>query len=180
MEALQTINADDYDQRAGGILSLLQHFETFFGLNLSHLIFSAIEQTLRTLQAKDTSIQEALSAVNLDLGCYFCKRQRKDTAYQLFYSSVVLKPRNILMILSCHATEGHQDVCIDDGSAPHVSTSPEECYRAKYFEALDFVENEINRRYDKSSLAVSDGIETFLMKCVNSPVSKTLKFLIPL
>ena len=66
----------------------MQHF---FGLHLSHLIFSATEQTSRSLQSQETSVQEALSAVNLALASV--KRQRKDTAYQSFYSSVVLKAK---------------------------------------------------------------------------------------
>ena len=168
LEALETINAesyDDYGRRAGGVLSLLQRFETFFGLNLSHLIFSATEQTSRTLQAKDTSVQEALSAVNLAIA--FLKRQRKDTAYQLFYSSVVLKAKKYTddPVLPRYRRPPRR---LDDGSAPHLFTSPEEYYRAKYFEALDFVENEINRRFDQSSLAVPDAVETFLIKCANT------------
>ena len=65
LKALETINVeshDDYGRRAGGVLSLPQRFDTFFGLHLSHLIFSATEQTSRSLQAQDTSVQEALSA----------------------------------------------------------------------------------------------------------------------
>ena len=52
-------------------------------------------------------MQETLSAVNIALA--FIKRQRKDTAYQSFYSLVVLKQRNTLMILSCLVTEDHRD-----------------------------------------------------------------------
>ena len=94
MDSLETINTeshDDYGCRAGGILSLLQRFETFFGLHLSPLIFSATEQTSRSLQSQDTSVQEALCAVNLAIA--FIKRQTKDTSYQSFYSSVVLKAK---------------------------------------------------------------------------------------
>ena len=82
LEALETINAesyDDYGRRAGGILSMLQHFDTFFGLHLSYLIFSATEQTSTTLQVKDTSVQEAFTLVNLAVA--FLKRQRNDTCF---------------------------------------------------------------------------------------------------
>ena len=168
LEALEIINAeshDDYGRRAGGVLSLLQRFETFFGLNLSHLIFSATEQTSRALQAQDTSVQEALSAVNL--AAVFIKRQRKDSAYQLFYSSVVLKAKNYTddPVLPRYRRPPR---CLDDGSAPHSFASPEDYYRTKYFEALDFVENEINRRFDQGSLALPDAIETFLIRCANT------------
>ena len=48
LESFETVNAeshDDYGYRARGVLSLLQLYEILFGLYLSHLIFSATEQT---------------------------------------------------------------------------------------------------------------------------------------
>ena len=48
LESFETVNTeshDDYGCRARGVLSLLQRYETLFGLHLSHLIFSASEQT---------------------------------------------------------------------------------------------------------------------------------------
>ena len=48
LESFETVNAeshDDYGCRARGVLSFLQCYETLFGLHLSHLIFSASEQT---------------------------------------------------------------------------------------------------------------------------------------
>ena len=48
LESFETVNAeshDDYGCRARGVLSLLQRYEILFGLHLSHLIFSATEQT---------------------------------------------------------------------------------------------------------------------------------------
>ena len=48
LESFETVNAeshDDYGCRTRGVLSLLQRYEMLFGLHLSHLIFSASEQT---------------------------------------------------------------------------------------------------------------------------------------
>ena len=164
LETLETINTeshDDYGRRAGGVLSLLQRFDTFFGLHLSHLIFSATEQTSRALQAKDTSVQEAVNAAKLAIA--FIKRQRSDTAYEFFYSSIVLQAKKYTNdpVLPRYKRPPKR---LDDGSAPHVFTSPQEYFRTKYFEALDFVENEISRRFDQSSLALPDAIENFLCK----------------
>ena len=77
------------------------------------------------------------------------------------------------MILSCHATEGHQDVWMMALLLTfllHQRNIIEQSIFIfiKYFEALDFVENEINRRFDQSSLAVPDAVETFLIKCANT------------
>ena len=48
LESFETVNSeshDDYGCRAGGVLSLLQRYETLFSLHLSHLIFTVTEQT---------------------------------------------------------------------------------------------------------------------------------------
>ena len=66
--ALEQINAethDEYGRKAGGFLALLEKFSTFFGLKMSHLIFSGTEQLCLTLQGKDTTIQEATVAAEL-------------------------------------------------------------------------------------------------------------------
>ena len=111
------------------------------------------------MQAKDTSVQEAVNVAKLAIT--FIKRQRADTAYEFFYLSVVLQARKLLMILFCHAIKDHQNIC----SAPHVLTSRQEYFRAfrgKYFEALNFVENEISRRFDQGSQALPNAIDFFI------------------
>ena len=47
-QALQIVaetSYNDYGQRANGLLAQLEKFDTYFGLKLSHLIFSGTEQT---------------------------------------------------------------------------------------------------------------------------------------
>ena len=56
---------------------------------------------------------------------------------------------------------------LDVRSAPHSFAPPEEYYRVKYYEALDFTENEISRRFAQGSLVASDSIEKFLRKSAN-------------
>ena len=68
--ALAEINAvthDDYGRKAGGFLALMDKFCTYFGLQLSHLIFSGTEQLSYTLQGKETTIQDASRAADVTL-----------------------------------------------------------------------------------------------------------------
>jgi len=62
--------------KAAGIIAALEKFETFFGLKLGYLLFSAAEETSKVLQNKDRTLQEAVSAVNLTQAFY--QRQRND------------------------------------------------------------------------------------------------------
>ena len=70
-----------------GIIAIMERFTTFFGLKLSFLIFSAMEQLSKTLQYKDINAQEVSTAVNA--AKRFLERQRDDLAFKSFYSSVV-------------------------------------------------------------------------------------------
>ena len=63
-----------------GFFSALENFNTLFDLILEHL-FGASESLSKSLQAKDTSLQEGLSAVNLCRAFY--DRQRKKGNIQL-------------------------------------------------------------------------------------------------
>ena len=50
---------DDYAAKAHGMILQMEMFDTFFGLKLSHFIFSAAERFSVNLQAKDMTVQEA-------------------------------------------------------------------------------------------------------------------------
>ncbi len=71
--------------KAGGVLSILESFSTLFGLRLGHLLFAAAEETSKSLQAKDTTVQEAMSSVGV-LKSFF-QRQRNEEAYSAFYDA---------------------------------------------------------------------------------------------
>ena len=64
----------------GSYVASLEKFSTLFGLQLGYLVFGAAETFSNTLQGKDTSIQEAVAAVNL-AHINFYKCQRKEEAF---------------------------------------------------------------------------------------------------
>ena len=45
---------------------MLAKYNVYFGLKLSFLVFGATEQVSRTLQARDTKLQEVLIAGNIE------------------------------------------------------------------------------------------------------------------
>ena len=62
-----TVVEDEYALNAGGYLNTMEKFSAFFGLKLSHLIFSATEQLSITLQGRNTTMQEAVDSANLTI-----------------------------------------------------------------------------------------------------------------
>ena len=73
METMSEINSttrDEYGLRAGGILNAIEKFSMLFGLKLSYLLFNTAEVVSKGLQAKDLTIQEAISSINLASAFY--------------------------------------------------------------------------------------------------------------
>lgn len=62
------------------VLAIMEKFTTFFGLKLSFLIFSAMEQLSKTLQYKNINAQEVSTAVNA--AKRFLERQRDKLAFK--------------------------------------------------------------------------------------------------
>ena len=56
---------DEYAAKASGMASKINDFDTFFGLRLAYLIFSAAEQLSINIQAKDITVQEAVYGARL-------------------------------------------------------------------------------------------------------------------
>ena len=78
---------DEYALKAGGYLTTMDKFSTFFGLKVSYLIFSATEQLSLTLQGRSTTIQEAVDSANLAI--QFLQSQRNEDVFDRFYSRTV-------------------------------------------------------------------------------------------
>ena len=83
MEEVSETSHDEYGVKAKGILTLMEKFSTFFGIELGYLILGAAESLSRTLQYKEITFQEVMAAVTLAKSFY--KRIRKEEEYNRFY-----------------------------------------------------------------------------------------------
>ena len=118
------------------------------------------------MQGKDTTLQEALSAVSLATAFY--KRQRTDEAFCLFYDGVVDFANTIKI-------NGPQLPIIrkvpkrfDTGSQPHQYKTPKEYFRHQYFEACDLLLQELENRFEqRQSLPQVLSLESILLKAAN-------------
>ena len=159
LEALETIgneSYDDYGRRANGIHTQLERFDTYFGLKISYLVFSATEQTSVALQGKNTTVQEALTAASMAES--YLLRQRDEKAFDSFYSSTVDQAKQYTddPVLPRYKRIPKR---LDDGTEPHRFTAVKDYYRALYFEVLDLLVCEISRQFDQDSLALPRAIE---------------------
>ena len=56
---------DEYAAKASGMASKINDFDTFFGLKLAYLIFSAAEQLSINIQRQDITVQEVVRSARL-------------------------------------------------------------------------------------------------------------------
>ena len=76
LSEVNTTARDEYRLKAGGILAALEKFSTLFGLRLGFLLFATAEEVSKSLQAKDTTVQQAVTSNNLASAFY--RRQRTE------------------------------------------------------------------------------------------------------
>ena len=122
METLDEVHQttkDEYGLKAAGLLSSMEKFSTLFGLKLGYLIFGASETLSKSLQGKDTTIQEADAAVNLAKGFY--RRQRSDQSFQLFYENVLQAAQKLGIGDPQLPRYRKVPKRLDDGSQQHVT-----------------------------------------------------------
>ena len=150
MEEIHLTTHDEYGLKAYGILHSLEKFETYFGLKLAHLLFGASEQLSKTLQAKDLTLQEALSSVALASSFY--KRQRTERAFDHFYDDVTKLATNLEIGQPQLPRQRRPPKRTDSGSSPHQFSSPKEYYCRLYFESCDLMVQELQDRFDQQEI----------------------------
>ena len=175
-QTLETVNTDcndEYGRKAGGCLAKLEKFSTFFGIKLSYLVFSGIEQLSLSIQGKNTTLQDATNAA--ELAICFLQRQRTDEAFTTFYSQVVAEAKDLTdpPVLPRYRNPPKR---LDGGSISHQFNSPKEYFRKQYFEVLDLLINELQRRFQQErGMPMAVLIEKLLLEYSNaSSSSKSL------
>lgn len=125
METMSEVNAttrDEYGLKAGGILAALEKFSTLFGLRLGFLLFATAEEVSKGLQAKDTTLQQALASI--DLASSFYRRQRTEEAFKQFFEVTVTKAQDLQIDMPKLPRYRKPPARIDDGSQPHQFSTP--------------------------------------------------------
>ena len=151
------------------MLALLEKFNTFFGLKFSHLLFSGTEQLSISLQRKNITIQELLSAVELSI--QYLQRLRSDNSFDAFYEQVVEEAKELTdpPVLPRFRQPPRK---LDSGSTSHRFSTPKCYFRKQYFEVLDLLVNELKRRFKQErGMPIAAAIEKLLLEsCDNTSI----------
>ena len=126
MQEFHETTREEYGLKAGGVLTALENFSTLFGLKLGHLLFGAAEEISKAFQAKDTTVQEAVSSVTSLTS--FLKRQRTDRSIDSFYASVEILASQLHVNSPVLPRYRQQPKRLDDGDRPLHFDSPKSMY----------------------------------------------------
>lgn len=120
------------------------------------MVFSASEHFSTNLQAKDTSIQEATCGANFLITHY--QSLRAESKFDRFYDDV--------LELSAGLTDEPSlpryrklPKRLDEGVAPQT---PKERFRHIYFEVLELVKGEMERRFNQAGFSNHSEIGIFI------------------
>lgn len=164
---LETIGRETYGEpsrKSCGLLAMMDKFGVYFGLKLSHMIFSVSEQLSITLQRRDINAQEAVKAVNQAKS--FFGRHRSDSAFNGFFQTITKEAEDLTQPPTL-PRQRQVPRRIDDGSQAHQFTTVEEYFRKQYFEALDLLSGELDRRFQQPSFRFLEEMECLLVKSCN-------------
>ena len=180
LQKLETIRDEftgEASSKALGLLTLLGKFNIYFGLKVAYLVFVSTEQLAITLQAKNINAQICIKSGHAAKN--FLLRHRSTNNFDIFYRSVITKSENITDRPAL-PRKRKVPLRIDSGSEGHSFSLPEEYFRCQYFEALEVVVNELNRRFDQEDLKVLKEIENLLIESCNKHTVHPSKQLIEL
>ncbi len=164
METASHHGSDDCSRRASGIFALMEKFKTYFGLKLSVFIFSITENLSVTLQGVDTNVDDCFTAVNASIEAL--NNYRNDEHFTKFFESV---------------KSAAEDKCdppvlprqrriprrLNDGTSQHQFTTVEDVYRKEYFEVIDAVKGELERRFRQQNFLFAQTVEKLLLDSAN-------------
>jgi len=153
--------------RINGVDAQMQTFDFLFGVLLGHLILRHTDNLSRTLQQKDLSAAEGQEAARLTLETLL--KMRKDDAFSMFWTSVNKQASNLEVDEPRLPRKRKMPKRYQEGDAAHFfPTTPEDCYRQKYYEALDLATSCIRDRFDQPGYKIYKNAQELLQKAVNS------------
>ena len=172
-DEMQSCTHDDQGHRAAGVFCKLEEFRTYIGLKLSYLVFGATEEVSHLLQSKTTTVDEAVQ--QLDVAKRFLQRQRSDEAFRLFYDQVVSHSTPLThppMLPRRRRLPARYGNCSGTDTTCHATA--EDAYRKEYYEVIDVIIGELDKRFEQRTLTIPRRTEKLLLSAANWTVEGDL------
>lgn len=160
-----------------GCQSQMESFSFFFGLLLSHILYSLTDNLSKTLQQEKMSALNGQRLANLTIKTLQGMRKAED--FKLFFESVIQKAKKLNVEEASlprkrrkpkysilHYVKGHEEASRNT-EAFHPATA-EDHYRIIFFDAIDTVIMAIKDRFEQPSFQFFSTVEQLLLKAINS------------
>ena len=147
-------------------MALMEKFSTFFGFQLSLLAFTPVEQVSATIQGKDISAEDSSQASKSLI--FHLKRLRTDAEFERFFDRILeeSKDKTKAPVLPRNRRVPARFE-IGESSTHHFHTDIREFYKQQYFEVIDLLKEETDRRFKQRNFSIIRDLENFLIKSAN-------------
>ena len=165
---MREVNATQHDDNgiaACGVATLMESFQTYWGLKLSHIVFSTAEELSRSLQSKDISVQEAQLACK-SVRQYYQKLRQDEQEFEHIYNETV-REAAALDIEPTLPRYRKRPKKLDDGQDPHKFDSPKHLHKQEYIETLELLIKQLEERFDQKDFNTVCDMEKMLLGAAN-------------
>lgn len=129
---------------------MMEKFSFLFGVTLGEKVFSLTDRLSRALQAKRVFAVEAKKYVAVMVASL--KELRNDSNFDEFWSGVKQNADKLDVDEPVLPRKRKAPTCLDPTpSTAHADNTPEDLYRRLYYEVIDTLLGEIEKRFDSDS-----------------------------
>lgn len=157
----------DIKGRIIGVQTQMSHFKFLFGLKLCERILVITDNLSKSLQTQSLSAAEGQALASLTIKTLEKMRTEGDFKLLLQYLETLRVHTDTEMPSLPRQKRAPQRLEIGEGAGYH-SSSVEEFYRVKYYEALDLAISGIKDRFDQPGYTTYQNLEELLLKAANN------------
>ena len=139
----------DIKARILGCEYQMKAFDFFYGLHLSHRIFSHTDNLSKSLQSSNLSVTSSQHLVKLTLSTI--ESIRNETSFDAFFETILKKKKEYPEIAQpVLLRKRHAPIRFEVGEAtPDSPKTEQDRYRQLYYEAIDLALTSVRERFDQ-------------------------------
>ena len=148
---------------ARDILATMERFSFLFGVSVSEKFFTITDTLSKAVQRKYLCAVEAQTYATLTLKCL--KEERNDEHFNSLWEDLLVKCPEFGVEEPTLPRQQRAPICLDEASiSTHHDDTPRDMYHRLYFEIVDKLTGEIERRFDSPTFSLYSKVETVLTK----------------
>lgn len=148
---------------ARGILATMERFSFLFGVSVSEKVFTITDTLSKAVQKKTLCAVEAQTYATVTLARL--KEERNDENFISLWDDLLVKCSQFRVAEPTLPRKRRAPTHLDEASRnTHHDATPRDMYRRLYFEIIDKLVGEIERRFHSPTFSLYSKVETMLMK----------------